>query len=121
LEILTVSGNPSTTSSSSFLAQVSDRPLILAPMAEVNDLPFRLLVRRHGIGVCYTGMINAEQWVTSRRYQRRIFNTCPSDRPLVVQLGGSDHEHLLRAATDLSPFCDAIDLNLGCTQCQGRG
>jgi tRNA-dihydrouridine synthase 1 len=85
-------------------------------MAEVNDLPFRLLVRRHGIRVCYTGMINTEQWVTSRRYQRRIFNTCPSDRPLVVQLAGSDHDHIVRAAADLSPFCDAIDLNLGCTQ-----
>jgi tRNA-dihydrouridine synthase 1 len=99
-----------------FFSQFGERPLVLAPMAEVNDLPFRLLCRRHGIALCYTGMVNATQWRQGRRYQQRAFRTCAADRPLVVQLAGGDPDLIARAAADLAPLCDAIDVNLGCTQ-----
>lgn len=99
-----------------FWRRFGERPLCLAPMAEVNDLAFRVQCRRHGLSVCYTGMINAIQWCQGARYQSRVFNTAPCDRPLIVQLAGANHDALVAAARDIAPHCDAIDLNLGCTQ-----
>ena len=80
------------------------------------DLAFRILCRRHNVKVCYTGMINSIQWSQGHKYQTRIFNTCKEDRPLIVQLAGSDYDTILSSAKDLSQVCDAIDINLGCTQ-----
>lgn len=99
-----------------FWRKFGEKPICLAPMAEVNDLAFRILCRNHGIRVCYTGMINAIQWCQGKRYQTRVFNTSCEDRPLIVQLAGSNHDSLLAAAKDISQYCDAIDINLGCTQ-----
>lgn len=91
-------------------------PVCLAPMAEVNDLTFRTLVRRHGVSLCYTGMLNVNQWVMSKRYRKSIFTTNQDDRPLACQIAGSDPEKLLEAGKSLAQFCDYVDLNLGCTQ-----
>lgn len=91
-------------------------PICLAPMAEVNDLAFRILCRRHNVKVCYTGMLNSIQWSQGHKYQVRVFNTCKEDRPLIAQLAGSDYDTILSSAKDLSQVCDAVDINLGCTQ-----
>lgn len=99
-----------------FWNQFGKSPICLAPMAEVNDLAFRILCRRHNVKVCYTGMLNATQWVQGHKYQRRVFNTCPEDRPLIVQLASGDYDSIYRSAIDVSRVCDAVDINLGCTQ-----
>ena len=97
-------------------------PICLAPMAEISDLPWRIFMRRHNIKVCYTGMMNAAQWSQGTRYQDKMFNTCEEDRPLIAQIAGQNHDEIIKAAKDLSKYCDAIDINLGCTQriaCRG--
>ncbi|KAH0789684.1 tRNA-dihydrouridine(16/17) synthase [NAD(P)(+)]-like [Histomonas meleagridis] len=99
-----------------FWKQFGEKPICLAPMAEVNDLAFRILCRNHGLKVCYTGMINAYQWNQGHRYQSRVFNTCEIDHPLIAQISGSNIDSIVTAAIDLSKYCDAIDINLGCTQ-----
>ncbi|OHS95894.1 dihydrouridine synthase [Tritrichomonas foetus] len=99
-----------------FWKQFGDNPICLAPMAEVNDLAFRLQCRLHNVKVCYTGMINSNQWIQGHKYQNRVFQTCQEDRPLIVQLAGSDYDTILSSAVDIGPLCDAVDLNLGCTQ-----
>ncbi|KAK8896807.1 hypothetical protein M9Y10_014728 [Tritrichomonas musculus] len=99
-----------------FWNQFGPSPICLAPMAEVNDLAFRILCRRHNVKVCYTGMLNSIQWSQGRKYQNRVFNTCEEDRPLIAQLAGSDYDTIFTSAKDLSQVCDAIDVNLGCTQ-----
>lgn len=85
-------------------------------MAEVNDLSFRLLVRKNGVNICWTGMLNAHQWLQGPGYQNKVFETCEEDHPLIGQLAGRDYDQLIKASKDLSRFCDAIDINLGCTQ-----
>lgn len=99
-----------------FFSGFGEKPLILAPMAEVNDLAFRLLCRKHGMKVCYTGMLNAQQWIQGRKYQNRVFTTCEEDHPLIAQLAGGDFDAIVSSAMSLQDQCDAIDLNLGCTQ-----
>lgn len=99
-----------------FFSGLGEKPLFLAPMAEVNDLAFRILCRRHGIKACYTGMLNALQWIQGKKYQNRVFTTCPTDHPLIAQLAGSDFDAIESSAQSLQDQCDAIDLNLGCTQ-----
>ena len=99
-----------------FFSSFGEKPLFLAPMAEVNDLAFRILCRNHGIKVCYTGMLNAQQWIQGKKYQNRVFTTCETDHPLIAQIAGSDFDAIESSALSLQDQCDAIDLNLGCTQ-----
>lgn len=88
----------------------------LAPMVEMCDLPFRILVRKHCVNLCWTGMINSNQWNMSKTYRNKIFQTNDLDKPLVCQISGSISSDIIRTAKDLSNFCCAIDINLGCCQ-----
>lgn len=99
-----------------FFRKFGEKPLILAPMAEVNDLAFRILCRNHGVKLCYTGMLNALQWIQGRKYQNRVFTTSEDDRPCIAQIAGADYDAILSSALDLQDQVDAIDINLGCTQ-----
>ena len=99
-----------------FWNQFGKNPLCLAPMAEINDLPFRLLCRRHGIKVCYTGMLNSFQYTQSPDYKSRMYTTCPEDHPLIAQISGKTFDLIIETAKDLALTADAIDINLGCTQ-----
>jgi tRNA-dihydrouridine synthase 1 len=55
-------------------------------------------------------------WAVNPHLRSTFFQTLPDDRPLIIQLNGSDERELLSAALALSSHADAIDLNLGCTQ-----
>lgn len=94
-----------------------EKPIrVLAPMYEVNDLAFRMMLRQHGIKLCFTGMINTHMWAIKPSDREKQFQTCPEDRPLIVQLNGSDESELIACANDVVEMADAIDINLGCTQ-----
>jgi len=78
----------------------------------------RLLVRRYGVDCAYTEMALSSQFVDEPDYRKQFFQTCPEDRPLVLQLAGREPT-ILAQATALaatSGCCDAVDLNLGCPQ-----
>jgi tRNA-dihydrouridine synthase 1 len=98
---------------SAYLAQ---NPFVLAPMVDHSDLPFRMLTRKYGAGLCFTPMIHARLYAEDPSYRTRIFRTMPEDRPLVVQIAGDDPNVLLTTAKLLEPHCDIIDINLGCPQ-----
>ena len=87
---------------------------ICGPMVGASDLAFRLLCRRHGADVCYTEMLFASTFAEDPVYRATKLQTCASDRPLVVQFCGNDPATLAAAAGLAAPYCDAIDLNLGC-------
>ncbi|EAY08748.1 dihydrouridine synthase, putative [Trichomonas vaginalis G3] len=95
-----------------------EKPICLAPMAEISDLSWRMLIRNHGVKVCWTGMLNAHQWSQGSGYQNKFFNTCPEDHPLIAQIAGSneDQDLIVAAAKDLAKYADGVDVNLGCTQ-----
>ncbi len=96
--------------------QASSR-VFLAPMAKYSNLPFRLLCREYGAGLCTTEMVAAESYLRggSKELEERV-HSCESDRPLSIQLFGSVSARLAKAArqAENEGKFDAIDLNLGC-------
>lgn len=87
-------------------------------MVDQSFLPFRLLARRYGAQLCYTPMINANQFTKSANFRRDVLNDLghSEDRPLIAQFAGHDAATLLDAAKHVEGLVDAMDLNLGCPQ-----
>lgn len=89
--------------------------MILAPMAGVSNLPFRLLNREFGVGLTFTEMISANGLVRGMQKSMHYLNAHSDDRPLGVQIFGADPSILAEAAkiiTDLG--ADLLDVNMGC-------
>lgn len=87
----------------------------LAPMAGVTDLPFRLLCKEQGCGLMYTEMVSAKALLYKNKNTDSLLRTTEAERPLAVQLFGSDPELMgeMAAVLDRGPF-DIIDVNMGC-------
>ncbi len=89
--------------------------LLLAPLAGVSDLPFRLLCREMGAALVCTEMISAKAIYFGNRSTDRLMETVPEEAPLSLQLFGSDPEILALIAERLNPHPNALlDLNMGC-------
>jgi len=90
-------------------------PLILAPLAGYTDLPFRILCRQFGAGLCYTEMISCHGLVYQKEKTLRMTMTVPEERPVALQLFGADPEKMGQAAAIVSDMeVDIIDINMGC-------
>lgn len=92
-----------------------DNNLILAPMAGVTDLPFRLLCREQGCGLLYTEMVSAKAILYQNKNTFALLKMEPSEHPIALQLFGSEPEVMAEAAVMLErePF-DILDINMGC-------
>ena len=89
--------------------------IVLAPMAGVSDLPFRLLCREQGAELAVTEMVSAKAVHYGNRGTFDLLRTVPEDRPLSVQIFGSDPEICAETAEKLeSGPWDLIDFNMGC-------
>ncbi len=94
---------------------VLENPFILAPMAGVTDLPFRLLCREQGAGLLYTEMISAKAVTFHNKNTMDLMKTEETERPVSLQLFGSDPDIIAEAAKQLEPLpFDLFDLNMGC-------
>ena len=92
-----------------------DNNLILAPMAGVTDLPFRMLCREQGCGLLCTEMVSAKAILYHNRNTEELMEIHPKEHPVAVQLFGSDPEILGSIAEQVAAGpCDIIDLNMGC-------
>lgn len=92
-----------------------DCPLILAPMAGISDLPFRLINRSFGCGLAFTEMISATSIANGSRQALRMLSTSPDDRPLGVQILGGGEDIIKRTLDSLSAYAfDMIDFNAAC-------
>eukprot|EP00668_Euglena_longa_P046152 GGOE01061836.1.p1 GENE.GGOE01061836.1~~GGOE01061836.1.p1 ORF type:complete len:463 (+),score=104.14 GGOE01061836.1:44-1390(+) len=99
-----------------FFRSIGSPKFCVAPMVNQSELAFRMLCRRHGATLAYTPMILAQRCASEPRYREMVFQTCPEDRPLIVQFAGHDAASLVQAALQVQDACDAVDLNLGCPQ-----
>lgn len=90
--------------------------LVLAPMVDHSELPWRMLSREYGCQLAYTPMFHAANFATSKKYRNKQFSTCDNDRPLIVQFCANNPDILLEAAKHVIDQCDGIDINLGCPQ-----
>jgi len=93
-----------------------DYKYILAPMVGASELAFRLLARKYGARLAYTPMMSSTSFARDEAYRRQEFQTIPEDRPLVCHFSANNPDDFARAAQLCEPYCDAIDLNLGCPQ-----
>lgn len=99
-----------------FWRKIGSPKLVVAPMVDNSELAYRLLTRKYGAQLVYTQMFNAYSFVHSKDLRKSLFDTCPEDRPLVVQFAGHDPQLMLQAAKMVEDKCDAVDINLGCPQ-----
>ncbi|KAG8928878.1 hypothetical protein FRC02_006373 [Tulasnella sp. 418] len=99
---------------------------VAAPMVNQSDLPFRILTRKYGATLTYTQMYVAQEMLDSESSRNAILEELELGwetelgRPVVVQLAGDDPKTIVEAAKLVEPFCDAVDLNLGCPQTRAQ-
>ena len=94
---------------------VLDNPLILAPMAGVTDLPFRLLCSQQGVGLIGMEMVSAKAIMYKNKNTEKLLEIHPEEGPVSLQLFGSDPEIISRIAKQIEdrPF-SILDINMGC-------
>jgi len=94
---------------------IIDPPAILAPMAGVTDKAFRLICREMGCGMVCTEMISAKAIVFGNKKTSLLADTSPQERPVSLQLFGSDPDVMAEAARMIDGWdFDILDVNMGC-------
>jgi tRNA-dihydrouridine synthase B len=89
--------------------------LIMAPMAGYTHLAFRLLIKRLGAGLVMTEMVSAMGLAMGQKKTVEYLKTHPDEKPLGVQIFGSDPEVMARASTMAAEAgADLVDINMGC-------
>lgn len=94
---------------------LGDFPLLLAPMEDVSDPPFRALCKRHGADLMYTEFISSEGLIRRAAKGMKKLDIFPEERPIGIQLFGASEDAMVEAARiaeEVRP--DLIDINYGC-------
>lgn len=93
---------------------------VLAPMAKITDLPFRLITRKFGVNLAFTEMVNSSAVSRGNKASHKNFYTIfPKDRPLGIQIFGSNLEKILKTAKIINEKITNkkdvfLDINFGC-------
>ena len=92
-----------------------DAPLVLAPMAGITDLPFRVICRRLGCGMTVSEMVSAKGLLYKNVKTTEMLRIDDKERPTAIQLFGSvPHELAVAAKQVAARGADIIDFNMGC-------
>jgi tRNA-dihydrouridine synthase B len=88
---------------------------VLAPLAGIGNLPFRLLCRRFGAAMVYSEMMSCHGLLRGQPNTRKLLATDPGERPLAFQLFGADPAAMAAASVLVAEAgADIVDLNFGC-------
>ncbi len=89
--------------------------LIMAPLAGITNLPFRLMLKKMGAGLVTTEMISAKGLVLGEKKTLAYLMSDPAEKPLSVQIFGSEPESMAEAARiAVDRGADVVDINMGC-------
>jgi tRNA-dihydrouridine synthase B len=106
--------------------ELGEFPLLLAPMEDVSDPPFRAVCKANGADLMYTEFISSEGLIRSAAKSMMKLDIFENERPVGIQIFGSEIESMREAtiiATEVRP--DLIDINYGCpvkaVACKGAG
>ena len=106
--------------------ELGEFPLLLAPMEDVSDPPFRALCKRYGADLMYTEFISSEGLIRDAVKSRQKLDIFEYERPIGIQIFGNEIESM-KKATELTEAArpDIIDINYGCpvkkVACKGAG
>ena len=106
--------------------ELGNFPLLLAPMEDVSDPPFRAVCKEHGADVMYTEFISSEGLIRDAAKSTKKLDIFEYERPIGIQIFGSNIDSMKQAteiASSANP--DIIDINYGCpvkkVACKGAG
>lgn len=89
--------------------------VLLAPLAGISNLPFRLIARSFGCALAYTEMISANGLIRNTEKTYEYLKTCAEDKPVGMQIFGADPQPMAKAACiAVEHGADLIDINMGC-------
>jgi len=89
---------------------------ILAPLAGISNLPFRLLAKEAGCGLVCSEMVSANALVRKSKKTEQLLDSSPEEKPLSVQIFGSDPSLMAEAAKIIETSgADIVDINFGCS------
>ncbi len=95
--------------------ELGEFPLLLAPMEDVSDPPFRALCKEQGCDVMYTEFISVEGLIRDATKSVQKLDIYPYERPIGIQIFGANHDSMMRAAEiveEAKP--EILDINYGC-------
>jgi tRNA-dihydrouridine synthase B len=96
-------------------SQSLDNWLLMAPMAGITNLPFRLMVKGMGAGLVYTELISAMGLSLKNKKTMAYLKSHPDEKPLAVQIFGSKPDNMAIAAQIvIDSGADIVDINMGC-------
>lgn len=106
--------------------ELGEFPLLLAPMEDVSDPPFRFVCKQNGVDMMYTEFISSEGLIRDAAKSKAKLDIFEYERPIGIQIFGSNIESM-REATEIATLAnpDLIDINYGCpvknVACRGAG
>ena len=90
-------------------------PLILAPMAGVCDLPYRVIAHRYGAALVCTEMVSDKGLLYNNVHTREMLRIAPEEHPVSMQIFGADPYTMAKAAASVEEAgADIVDINMGC-------
>jgi tRNA-dihydrouridine synthase B len=106
--------------------ELPDFPLLLAPMEDVSDPPFRRLCKLHGADLMYSEFISSEGLIRDAMKSRQKLDIFDYERPVGIQIFGGDEEAMALSAKIVEAVNpDLVDINFGCpvkkVVCKGAG
>jgi nifR3 family TIM-barrel protein len=95
--------------------EIGNNPLLLAPMEDVSDPPFRVLCKQNGCDMMYTEFVSVEGLIRNVSKSIQKLELLPEERPIGIQIFGANIESMVEATRLLEPYKpDVIDINFGC-------
>lgn len=106
--------------------ELGEFPLLLAPMEDVSDPPFRIVCKEHGADLMYTEFISSEGLIRDAIKSRKKLDIFEEERPVGIQIFGGDEEAMALSAQIVdATHPDLLDINFGCpvkkVVCKGAG